>query len=133
MSDQAGGMTSSKPYLLRALYEWILDNHLTPHIIIDVAAAQVDVPEHVVQDGRLVLNISPTATRNLDLGQDGANFQARFSGTPRDLWVPMHAILAIYARENGQGMMFAGGEGGQGPQPSGEPDKPSGPNLRVIK
>jgi len=133
MSDQAGGMTSSKPYLLRALYEWILDNELTPHIIVDVDAAQVDVPEHTVQDGRLVLNISPSATRNLDLGQEGAQFQARFSGAPRDLWVPMHAILAIYARENGQGMVFAGAEGDEGPEPPPEPEKPSGPKLRVIK
>lgn len=133
MSDTAGGMTSSKPYLLRALYEWILDNQLTPHIIVDVAAADVEVPDHTVQDGRLVLNISPSATRNLDLGQDGAHFQARFSGTPRELWVPMHAILAIYARENGQGMMFAAGEGGDEPEPPDEPEKPSGPKLRVIK
>lgn len=126
-------MTSSKPYLLRALYEWILDNQFTPHIIVDVAAAGLDVPEHTVQDGRLVLNISPTATRGLDLGQEGAHFQARFGGAPRDLWVPMPAILAIYARENGQGMMFAGGNGEGDPDPSGEPVKPDGPKLRVIK
>jgi len=133
MSEPAGDMTSSKPYLLRALYEWILDNNLTPHIIIDVATAQLDVPAHTVQDGRLVLNISPSATRSLDMGKEGASFQARFSGTPRDLWVPMPAILAIYARENGQGMMFASGDGADAPDPPGAPDRPSGPRLRVIK
>lgn len=131
MGDTSGGMTSSKPYLLRALYEWILDNDQTPHIIVDVALAGIDVPAHTVQDGRLVLNISPTATRGLDLGQDAVSFQARFAGVSRELWVPMHAILAIYARENGQGMMFSGGE--DAPDPPEQPEKPSGPQLRVIK
>ncbi len=127
-------MTSSKPYLLRALYEWILDNDLTPHVIVDVNAADVNVPQQAIQDGRLVLNISPQATRNLQLENSAVSFQARFSGSSRDIWLPMQAVLAIYARENGQGMMFAdGGDDDPEPPSSDKPDRPSGPKLRVIK
>jgi stringent starvation protein B len=137
-------MTSSKPYLLRALYEWILDNDFTPHIIADAASAEVDVPPQAIQDGRVVLNISPSATGNLLMENDAISFKARFSGVSRDIWLPMPAILAIYARENGQGMMFAEGEddddpgtppdgdGGPGGQDPGG-SKPEGPKLRLIK
>lgn len=142
-------MTSSKPYLLRALYEWILDNDFTPHLIADAEAAEVDVPPQAIQEGRVVLNISPTATGNLLMENDAVSFKARFSGVSRDIWLPMHAILAIYARENGQGMMFAGGDDDDDPAPpTGDdsgPDgsasnssksdgpKPGGPKLRLIK
>jgi stringent starvation protein B len=133
-------MTSSKPYLLRALYEWILDNDLTPHVIADAASADVDVPPQAVQDGRVVLNVSPTATRNLALENDAVSFQARFNGVSREIWLPMSAILAIYARENGQGMMFAdegddpSGPDGPPPAPDDDDDRPKkGPKLRVIK
>jgi len=128
----AKGMSTSKPYLLRALYEWIIDNDLTPHIIVDSEAADVHVPGQTAQDGRLVLNVSPMATRTLELGNDAVSFQARFSGASRDIWLPMASILAIYARENGQGMMFAGADGEE-PEPPGRADKPDGPRLRVIK
>jgi stringent starvation protein B len=137
-------MTSSKPYLLRALYEWILDNDFTPHIIADAEAADVDVPSQAIQEGRVVLNISPSATGNLLMENDAVSFKARFSGVSRDIWLPMQAILAIYARENGQGMMFAGGEddddpntppdggdGSDGEEQNGP--KPDGPKLRLIK
>jgi stringent starvation protein B len=136
-------MTSSKPYLLRALYEWILDNDFTPHIIADADAAEVEVPPQAIQEGRVVLNISPTATGNLLLENDAVSFKARFGGVSRDIWLPMHAILAIYARENGQGMMCAGGDEDDDPTPpdsdSGPdgqgPDGPKsdGPKLRLIK
>ncbi len=129
-------MTSSKPYLLRALYEWILDNDLTPHLIADAAAAEVDVPAQAVQDGRVVLNISPTATRGLELDNEAVSFNARFGGVSREVWLPMPAILAIYARENGQGMMFADND--EPPDPPEDDEKDSkprseGPKLRVIK
>lgn len=135
-------MTSSKPYLLRALYEWILDNDFTPHVIADADAAGVDVPPQAIQEGRVVLNISPSATGNLLMENDAVSFKARFSGVSRDIWLPMPAILAIYARENGQGMMFADGdEDGDSPSPPDDgPDdagpggsKPGGPKLRLIK
>ena len=126
-------MTSSKPYLLRALFDWIIDNDLTPHIIVDAASADVDLPAQNVQDGRLVLNISPLATRNLELGNEAVSFQARFSGVSQDIFLPMPTILAIYARENGQGMMFADSADDDPPGPPEDDPKPSGPTLRVIK
>ena len=131
MSDEAT-MTSSKPYLLRALYEWILDNDMTPHVIVDVDASDVVVPEQAVQDGRLVLNISPLATRELALENEAVSFTARFSGQSREIWLPMGAILAIYARENGQGMMFAD-SAEDDPEPPETPEKKTGPVLRVVK
>lgn len=126
-------MTSSKPYLLRALHEWILDNDFTPHLIVDAEAEDVNVPPQSIQDGRIVLNISPSATRTLALENDAVSFQARFGGVSRDIWLPMHAILAIYARENGQGMMFADSEEEPPEPPEDRKEKPAGPKLRVIK
>jgi stringent starvation protein B len=130
-------MSTSKPYLLRALHEWILDNGLTPHIIVDVNAPDVQVPAGAQQDGKLVLNIAPQATRNLDMGNDEFSFEARFSGKSHRVLVPVDAIVAIYARENGQGMVFAQDGSDKEPSPPGGdddgPDKPDGPHLRVIK
>ena len=101
---------------------------------IDVHSSEVDVPEQAVQDGRLVLNISPQATRDLEMTNEAVRFQARFSGVSRDLWLPMNAVLAIYARENGQGMMFTGSDDeSDDTPPTDTPDKPAGPKLRVIK
>jgi stringent starvation protein B len=136
-------MTPSKPYLLRALFEWILDNDLTPHLIVDAHADGVVVPAQAVQDGRVVLNIAPSATRDLLMENDMVSFQARFSGVSQELWIPTDAVLAIYARENGQGMMFADGADdgdpedapdGDGSGPADGPGKKTGgPKLRVIK
>jgi stringent starvation protein B len=125
-------MTSNKPYLLRALNEWILDNELTPHIIVDVHAQGVEVPEQAIQDGKLVLNIAPQATQNLVVGNDCITFQARFSGTPFKIYLPIDAVMAIYARENGQGMMFAHGKDRAEDEVKVD-DPPSGPHLKLIK
>jgi stringent starvation protein B len=125
-------MTSNKPYLLRALNEWILDNDHTPHIIVDIHADGVDVPSQAIQDGKLVLNIAPQATRDLHMGNDAITFQARFSGSSRDIYLPIDAVMAIYARENGQGMMFAQSKGQTEEDTSGK-DTPSGPHLKLIK
>ncbi|MFT5351870.1 MAG: stringent starvation protein B [Gammaproteobacteria bacterium] len=100
-------MTSNKPYLLRALNEWILDNGQTPHIIVDVNAEGMAVPEQAISDGKLVLNVAPQATRHLEMSNEAITFQARFSGKSYDIYLPIDAVMAIYARENGQGMMFA--------------------------
>jgi stringent starvation protein B len=126
-------MTPSKPYLLRALYEWILDNDLTPHLIADAEATDIDVPPQAVQEGRVVLNISPSATRNLVMENDAVHFQARFGGVSREVWLSMSAILAIYARENGQGMMFADGDEPPSPEDDTRDKQSEGPKLRVIK
>ena len=98
--------TSSRPYLFRGLYEWLLDNQLTPHVIIAADLPGVEVPFEQVQDGQLVLNISDTATRGLEISNDALSFSARFGGVARQIYVPMAAVVAIYARENGAGMVF---------------------------
>jgi len=100
-------MTSNRPYLIRALFEWITDNGLTPHILINAEIDGVHVPEHVIQKGKVVLNIASGATERLMFDNETIDFKARFSGKTYPIVVPMHAVIAIYARENGQGMMFA--------------------------
>ncbi len=99
-------MTSSRPYLIRALYEWIVDNGFTPYMLVDTSLEVVEVPRAFVENGRIILNISPEATHSLVLGNEAVTFNARFSGTAMDVHVPVVSVLAIYARENGQGMMF---------------------------
>ncbi|MFJ5251902.1 MULTISPECIES: ClpXP protease specificity-enhancing factor [Serratia] len=99
-------MTPRRPYLLRAFYDWLLDNQLTPHLVVDVTRPDVQVPMEFARDGQIVLNIAPRAVGNLELGNDEVHFNARFGGVPRQVSVPMAAVLAIYARENGAGTMF---------------------------
>ena len=97
-------MTSHRPYLLRALYEWIADNGMTPHILVDARLPGVRVPAHAVKDGRIVLNIADRAVAKLDMDNDSVRFSARFGGVSQSVMVPISAVLAIYARETGQGM-----------------------------
>jgi stringent starvation protein B len=103
MTD-APAMTSHRPYLLRALYEWIADNGLTPHLLVDATRPGVRVPTHAVKDGRIVLNIAERAVAHLQMDNDDVRFSARFGGVSHAVIVPIDAVLAIYARENGQGM-----------------------------
>ncbi len=97
-------MTSHRPYLLRALYEWIADNGMTPHLLVDVARPMVQVPLHAVKDGKIVLNIAERAVSRLDMNNETISFSARFGGVSHSVSVPVGAVLAIYARETGQGM-----------------------------
>jgi stringent starvation protein B len=99
-------MTPNQPYLLRAFYEWIVDNNLTPYIVVDAHYPGTQVPQEFVQDGQIVLNMSPASTGNLQLGLSDIMFDARFGGVPRNIVVPCPAILAIYAKENGAGTVF---------------------------
>lgn len=99
-------LTPRRPYLLRAFYEWLLDNQLTPHLVVDVTLQDVQVPMEYARDGQIVLNIAPRAVGNLELTNDEVRFNARFGGVPRQVSVPLAAVLAIYARENGAGTMF---------------------------
>ncbi len=99
-------MTSSKPYLIRALYEWIADNDMTPFIIVDATKPNVAVPKKHVRNDKIILNISSLASHNLRIGNDAVECQAAFSGTSFHIYVPIPAVLAIYARETGQGMTF---------------------------
>ncbi|MDH3373892.1 MAG: ClpXP protease specificity-enhancing factor [Gammaproteobacteria bacterium] len=98
---------SKRPYLIRAMHEWMGDNGHTPHIVVDASFDGVNVPAKHVKDGRIILNISETAAHNLKLTNDSVSFRARFSGVPFDVWVPMRSVLGIYARETGQGMIFS--------------------------
>ena len=132
-------MTPSRPYILRAFYEWILANELTPHLLVNALHHDVQVPQDYVKDGQIVLNIAPNAVENLSLGNDYVMFNARFRGIPTDVSIPALAVLGVYARENGQGMMFDADEQpptsptGGGSGRSGE-QRPTGrPSLKVVK
>lgn len=127
-------MTPSRPYLIRALYEWILDNGMTPYLLVDVASEQVIVPQQYVENGRIVLNVNPAAVQNLQLGNELIELDARFSGQPMHVSVPVMSVMAIYARENGKGMVFSEEDGG-GDEPPSTPDeeKSKRPALRVVK
>ncbi len=132
-------MNSSRPYLLRALYEWIVDNGCTPHIIVDATQPGVEVPSQYVKDGQIVLNLSPSAVIELQLADDCVSFNGRFGGRPTDVYIPMAAVLGVYARENGQGMAFEAEDGDSDPTPDdgGTPPTPlrrsSKPSLKVVK
>ncbi|RLM27568.1 ClpXP protease specificity-enhancing factor [Brenneria alni] len=99
-------LSPRRPYLLRAFYDWLLDNQLTPHLVVDITLPDVMVPMEFARDGQIVLNIAPRAVGGLELADDSVRFNARFGGVPRQVYVPMAAVLAIYARENGAGTMF---------------------------
>lgn len=148
-------MTSHRPYLLRALWEWIVDNGMTPHLLVDATQPGVRVPPHAIKDGRVVLNIADRAVARLELGNDAVTFSARFGGVSHAVVVPMPAVLAVYARETGQGMALP--EDALPPPPAddmdaatphdsissepGEPDEPQddpppprrGNHLRIVK
>ena len=106
MTVEMSQLSPRRPYLLRAFYEWLLDNQLTPHLVVDVTLPGVLVPMDYARDGQIVLNIAPRAVGNLELANDEVRFNARFGGVPRQVSVPLAAVLAIYARENGAGTMF---------------------------
>ena len=99
-------MTSNQPYLLRAIHQWILDNDCTPHLLVNADAPDVEVPVQSVQNGQIVLNITPHAISNLMMDNEAVSFSARFSGVAQSLYIPVSAIRAIYASENGEGMAF---------------------------
>ena len=116
-------MKSRRPYLLRAMHEWISDSDCTPHIVVDASMKGVDVPRQYVRDGKIVLNLSWNATGQLSMGSDEICFNGRFGGASMTVRIPIDAVLAVYARETGQGMIFADDESGPPPQPP-EPTQP---------
>ena len=147
MTDEFFHMTSHRPYLLRALVEWINDNGLTPHLLVDAGVAGVQVPATAIKDGRVVLNIAERAVRHLLLDNESVSFSARFSGMSHMVKVPISAVLAVYARETGQGMALPDDIAGSEPPtdddlppddrptpPDDAPPRPAGrPQLRVVK
>ncbi|MGJ8524884.1 hypothetical protein LMG33818_000592 [Halomonadaceae bacterium LMG 33818] len=121
-------MRSSRPYLSRALYEWLLDNDQTPYIVVDATIEHVVVPTQFVQNGQIVLNVAPTAVRDFRIENDMVSFNARFSGEAMEVWVPIEALMAIYSRETGAGMAF-----GQEPVlPEPEVDEEEGAKLESV-
>ena len=145
-------MTSQRPYLLRALYEWIADNGMTPHVLVDARMPGVRVPAHAVKDGQVVLNIAERAVARLEMDNDALRFSARFGGVSQSVVVPMAAVIAVYARETGQGMALpadlqagepgevdadagavpAVSENGDDTPPQADPPK-RGAHLRIVK
>ena len=107
-------MNSSRPYLVRALYEWIVDNDCTPHILVNAEFAGVKVPPGYASDGQIVLNVSPSAVRHLHMDNEAVSFEGRFGGVAQSLYIPALAVMAIYARENGQGHGLRSGAAGSG-------------------
>jgi len=105
--DTKESMTSNKPYLVRALNDWILDNQLTPYLLVDASIKGVEVPEQHIKDGKIILNILPSAVQEIAFENEWIYFSARFGGQPFMINIPISAVLAIYAKENGRGMMFA--------------------------
>ncbi len=130
-------LTPRRPYLVRAMHEWMTDNGQTPHLVVDAAVEGVVVPRQYVRDGKIVLNVGYSATAGLVIRNDAISFSARFGGTAFDVSLPVHAVLGIYARETGQGMIFSDDE--PAPEPPGSPTKPTGgdeprrPQLKVVK
>jgi stringent starvation protein B len=126
-------MTSLKPYLIRSIYDWILDNDLTPYLLVDAENSHAILPKQLIEDGKIVLNIRPEAIQGLSLGNQEIEFNARFNGKPMQIVVPIVAVMAIYAKENGKGMIFdqENEESDKTPPPENKP--PTRPTLRVVK
>lgn len=125
-------MTPLKPYLIRSIYEWIVDNSLTPHLLVNAEYPGVVLPADFIEDGKIVLNVRPEAIQGLMLGNEEIQFNARFAGKAMRITTPTKAILAIYAKENGKGMIFDPEED-ETPPPQPEPKTPQRPQLRIVK
>lgn len=137
MSDNIS-MTANQPYLLKAFYDWIVDNELTPYVVVNANIEGVEVPQQFVKDGQIVLNASPTACVHFHLDYDSLSFQARFGGQPFRIYIPSAAVVAIYARENGAGTVFTSDAELNSSATAAEPKttKPpvkAKPTLKVIK
>ncbi|MDD9891202.1 MAG: ClpXP protease specificity-enhancing factor [Gammaproteobacteria bacterium] len=139
-------MNSSRPYIIRALYEWIIENECTPYILVNAYEDGVEVPQEHVKDGQIILNISPTAVQSLSIRNQAVDFEGRFAGIPTQVFVPINAVMGIYAKENGQGMIFDANAGGpEPPDPTGSDDSSGSagsdepkqgnkkPSLRIVK
>ncbi|GMW06953.1 MAG: ClpXP protease specificity-enhancing factor [Gammaproteobacteria bacterium] len=136
------GSIPQRPYLVRAMHAWITDSGHTPHVVVDAAVEGVNVPQQFVRDGKIVLNISSTAVSGLEIGNEALTFRARFSGSPWLVHVPLRAVLGIYSRETGRGMIFSEDDAGSTPDEpppdggDGAPATPQGarkPRLTVVK
>lgn len=143
MSESELNLNPTRPYLSRAIYEWICDHNLTPYLLVDATQPFTDVPNQFVQEGQIVLNIAPHAVHRFQMSNDAVSFSARFGGVSKDIYVPFAAVLGLYARENGQGLFFdpdeyANVKAAESPlesnsQPSTEPETvKKKPSLRIL-
>ena len=124
-------MTSNRPYLVKAIYEWIMDNRVTPHVVINALDENVMVPQQYVDEGKIILNVNPSAVQELVIDDECIMFSARFGGKPYNIYAPMNAIIGIYAAENGEGMAF---DAEDAPPPKDDTPPPrKKPTLRVVK
>lgn len=126
-------MTSVRPYLVRALLDWIADNGQTPHLVVDCSIAGVQAPSERAESGNLVLNVSAGATRNLVISDDWLDVDCRFGGEPVHVRSPVGAVVAVYARESGMGMAFEAEDPAHGPPPDPPRPRSGGPKLTVVK
>ena len=136
-------MSSSRPYIIRALYDWILENECTPYVLVDAFGKGVEVPQEHVKDGQIVLNISPAAVQSISIANEAMDFDGRFGGIPKKVVVPIRSILGIYAKENGQGMKIESEDPPEPPEPSEEPsnikkesfsaNRAKKPSLKIVK
>jgi len=127
-------MTSQKPYLIRAIFEWLVDNNLTPHLLVDATLDGVQVPHEFINEGKIVLNIDPGAVRNYHADNEWISFSARFSGKPMELFIPIHAVQSIYSKENNQGMFFPEEEHSPEPPTPPSPIKQAKrPGLKIVR
>lgn len=135
-------MIPQRPYLVRAIYQWVVDNGMTPHVVVNTALEGVQVPVEYVRDDQIVLNLNPSAVKDLYIGNERVDLSARFGGVSRRVSFPIAAVLALYARETGQGMIFAEEqptptESSEPPEPPEPPDppprRPERPTLKVVK
>lgn len=138
-------MRPQRPYLLRAFYDWIVDSDCTPHILVDAQRPGLRVPSHAIVDGKVTLNVSPRAVRELLIDEAGLSFQGRFGGSPFAVYVPLNAVVAIYARETGAGTVLeleqaegeensiSVAESPESPEDDPPPEGGGKPTLRVVK
>ena len=139
MSAKPSAMSSNRPYLIRAMHEWIGDNGMTPYLLVDAAFPGVHVPPQAIKDGKVVLNVAPRAVAQLELGNQMIRFHARFGGVSQSVELPVAAVQAIYAQETGQGMMLPQEGEAAAPEPEPEPSggggeaPKKGAHLRVVK
>ena len=134
-------MTPSRPYLVRALYEWIVDNNCTPYLLVNAEYPAVVVPTEYIKDGKIILNVVPSAVRHFHVDNSFIQFSARFSGKAQEIYLPIGSVLAVYAKENGRGMFFEADEipppseppGGGDDEPPTPPPGAGRPSLKVVK
>jgi|TARA_B110000902_G_scaffold163722_1_gene187239 stringent starvation protein B len=126
-------MTSQKPYLIRAVYEWLIDNGATPYLLVDTSFEGVIVPEAFINDSKIVLNIAPDAVQHYEVNNENIYFSARFSGKRMELFIPIEAVLSIYGKENNQGMFFSEEQTSPPTPPSNSTKEKGKPKLMIVK